>query len=276
MKKLALHVLLAIVLTLALIWFAIAMLKGYTRHGKVFVVPDYIGLDHHKVISEYGKLFNFIVTDSIYQKDGVYGSVLQQDPYPGAKVKQGRNIYLVIVARQPEKVAVPNLLNLSLRQALASLESAGLELGEISYTTHFARNAVVSQTYKGANIEAGTQLFKGSTIDLVLGDGGEDFRVPFPMLIGLRPEEVKQSLHSLGLNLGNEYFIDGCTREKARAFKLQPFMRTSEAIKPGTYITIWYKSEDALNFNRYVRDSLYLFTNEPIADSLDIPDENLE
>lgn len=147
-------------------------------------------------------------------------------------MKQGRNIYLVTVARQPEKVVVPNLLNLSLRQALASIESSGFELGEISYTSHFARNAVVRQNHKGMAIEAGTQLFRGSTIDLVLGDGGEDFRVPFPMLIGLRPDEVKQSLHSQGLNLGNEYFIDNCTRDNGRAFRLQPFYRTSQAVKP--------------------------------------------
>lgn len=275
MKKLAIHTILAILLTLAILWIALAMLKGFTRHGKVFIVPDYIGMDHQKIISEYSNLFNFIITDSIYHKDGIYGAVLQQDPYPGAKVKQGRNIYLVTVARQPEKVAVPNLLNLSLRQALASLESTGLELGEISYTPHFARNAVVRQTHKGMNIDASVQLFRGSVIDLVLGDGGEEFRVAFPMLIGLRPNEVRQSLHSLGLNVGNEYFMDGCTLENSRAFKLQPFYRTSQTVKPGTFITIWYKSENALNFKRYIRDSLYLYENEP-ADTLEIPDENPE
>lgn len=275
MKKLVLHILLAILLTLGIIWFAIAMLNSFTRHGKVYIVPDYTGMDHERVINEYGKLFNFIITDSIYQKDGVYGSVLQQDPYPGAKVKQGRNVYLITIARQPEKVTVPNLLNLSLRQAMASLETAGLELGEISYTSHFARNAVVRQNHKGTAIESGAQLFRGSAIDLVLGDGGEDFRVPFPMLIGLRPDEVKQSLHSQGLNLGNEYFMDNCTRDNGRAFRLQPFYRTSQAVKPGSFITVWYKSEDALNFNRYVRDSLYLFENEP-ADTTETPEENPE
>lgn len=275
MRKLILHIFLAILLTLAIIYFTIAMLNSFTRHGKVYVVPDYTGMDHRRVISEYGNLFNFIITDSIYQKDGVYGSVLQQDPYPGAKVKQGRNIYLITVAMQPQKVNAPNLLNLSLRQAMATLESAGLELGEISYTSHFARNAVVRQLFKGATIEPGTQLFRGSTIDLVLGDGGEDFRVAFPMLIGLRPDEVKQSLHSQGLNIGNEYFMDGCTREDGRAFRIQPFYRRSQAVKPGTFVTIWYKSENALNFNRYIRDSLYLIENEPTDTTL-IFDDNTE
>lgn len=273
MKKLALHITLAILLSLGIIWISISLLNSFTRHGKVYVVPDYTGMDHERVMKEYGKLFNFIITDSIYQKDGLYGTVLQQDPYPGAKVKQGRNVYLVIVAKQPEKVAVPNLLNLSLRQAMASLESAGLELAEITYTSHFARNAVVRQTHKGMPVEPGSQLFRGSAIEIVLGDGGEDFRVAFPMLIGQRPDEVRQSLHSSGLNLGNEYFMDGCTRENGRAFRLQPFYRTSQPVKPGTFITVWYKSENALNFNRYIRDSLYLIENEP-ADTLNFPDEN--
>lgn len=82
MKKIVLHFLLAVLLTLAIIWFAIAMLNSFTRHGNVYVVPDYTGMDHERVIQEYGKLFNFIITDSIYQKDGIFGAVLQQDPYP--------------------------------------------------------------------------------------------------------------------------------------------------------------------------------------------------
>ena len=64
---------------------------------------------------------------------------------------------------------MPDLVNLSLRQAKAKLESSGLKMGELTYTPDIAKNAVLKQFARGVEIEKGTSIVKGATIDLEMG-----------------------------------------------------------------------------------------------------------
>jgi eukaryotic-like serine/threonine-protein kinase len=257
-KKFFLHFLFALFLLLLLTWGVFSMLDRYTRHGEVYIVPDFSGLNHQEVISQYEDQFRFIIADSIYEKGMIHGAVLQQDPLPGSKVKKGRNLYIIVVAKQPDKVMMPNLANLSLRQALVTLESAGLNINELSFTEHFARNAVVSQLHNGMPIEPGTELFRGSSIDIVLGDGGNLLKVPFPMIFGKKPTEARQILRYATLNVGNEYFVDGNDTVNSRVYKIQPYVLPGTDLLPGTYITIWYRSDEMVNFEDFLSDSLYI------------------
>jgi beta-lactam-binding protein with PASTA domain len=257
-KKFLLHLFFAIFILILLSWGVLSMLDRYTRHGEVYIVPDFLGLDHQDVMSQYDEQFRFIIADSIYKKGMVHGAVLQQDPLPGSKVKKGRNLYIIIVARQPDKVLMPNLANLSLRQAMVTLESAGLIINDLSFVEHFARNAVVGQLHDGEPIEPGTQLFRGSHIDLVLGDGGNLLKVPFPMIFGKKPYEAKQILRYATLNVGNEYFLDGTDTINSRVYKILPYVQPGRDILPGTYITIWYRSDALINFDEFLNDSLFI------------------
>lgn len=269
-KKFLLHLLFALFLLLLLTWGVLSMLDRYTRHGEVYIVPDFSGLNHQEVISQYQDQFRFIIVDSIFEKGMDHGAVLQQDPLPGSKVKKGRNLYFIVVARQPEKVMMPNLANLSLRQAMVTLESAGLNINDLSFTEHFARNAVVSQLYNGVPIAPGTELFRGSAIDIVLGDGGNLLKVPFPMIFGKKPNEARQILRYATLNVGNEHFLDGNDTVNSRVYKIQPSVLPGTDLLPGTYITIWYRSDEVINFNEFLKDSLYIeeIENESINQEL--------
>ena len=116
--------------------------------------------------------------DSIYDSEKVPGTVLDQDPAPNSNVKENRMIYLTINATQPPDVKMPDLVDVSFRQAEAMLQSFGLITGEITYKADLAKNAVLEQRYRNKIIKPGTMLPKGSEIDLVLGDGlGEDENV---------------------------------------------------------------------------------------------------
>lgn len=257
-KKFFLHLLAAVVITVVIIWFVLSMLASYTRHGEVFIVPDFTGQDYEMVIHQYSDQFSFIVSDSLYKQGAVLGSVLQQEPPAGSKVKRGRNIYLMTVAKQPEKVIMPNIQNLSLREALVTLASAGLEVGEIQVTPHFARNAIVAQKYHGTEIEPGTQVYRGVAIDLVVGDGGSIKDVAFPMIYGKNSAEAKQLLHSLALNVGKEIFPADADINNTLVYKVEPYYRPGALISPGSYIDLIYKSFDLTEMSKYLRDSLYL------------------
>lgn len=273
-KKFFLHLLAALVIVMVTVWIVLSMLNTYTRHGKVYIVPDFSGQDHKMVIQQYEDLFTFIVSDSIFQQGAARGSVLQQEPPAGSKVKQGRNIYLITVSQQPEKVRMPNLVNLSLREALGTLDAAGLEVNEIRMTEHFARNAIVAQYWHGAELLPDEMVFRGIGIDLVVGDGGTEKLTPFPMIYGKEPKEARRLLHSSTLNVGKEFFLDNADSSFARAFKIEPYYKPGKFISPGSYVNIYYKSADLVNFDTFIKDSLFLETTDSSA--TEIYDENYD
>ncbi len=258
MKKIFLHLLLALAVLGVILWIVLSMLSRYTRHGEVYIVPDFQGQDHELVIGQYSNLFQFIISDSLYKQNVPLGPVLQQEPPPGSKVKRGRNIYLVTASKQPEKVGMPNLINLSLREAVVSLETAGLNVNEIRMSNHFARYAVISQTFHGADIAPGTLIFRGAAIDLVVGDGGLTQGVPFPMVFGKSSEEARRMIHSVALNVGRESYPVNSDSASALVYRVEPYFKPGSLVRPGTYINLIYQSPNLTNFDKFLKDSLYI------------------
>lgn len=248
-KKFYINLLVIVVLSFVLLWLTIKMLNVYTRHGKVYEMPDFSGMTTPEVEREYGKDYNFILIDSIYSKTQRPGTIVQQDPLPGSKVKHGRNVYYIIVAKTPERTTMPNLNNLSLRQALVLLESSGLEVKELIYVEHFARNAICEQRYDGTVIKPGTELVKGSKITLYVGLGPDDKKTVLPALYGTPAEEVQRTLNMAGLNLGKEYYEDQDSIKYMKVYRMEPPLAKG-SVKPGTFINVWYKSSRNFNFEK--------------------------
>ena len=250
-KNFYLHLAIILLLSFIIAWATFKSLDSYTRHGEVYSVPDFRGQYYRTVVEQNKQLFKFVLMDSVYQKGAPNGSIIQQDPLPGSRVKQGRNIYYVIVAQMAERVAMPNLRNLSIRQASVRLENAGLNINELVYVDHFARNAVIEQHYNGEVIEPGTEIFKGSTIDLVLGNGGNGEKTTLPFLVGMRPNQVKVALQRASLNLGNMYYPDKDS-VSARVFRTEPATLPGIEVEPGTKIDIWFRSDKNIDFEALI------------------------
>ena len=117
--------------------------------------------------------FKFAINDSIFDSDKPKGAILSQDPYPGSRVKHNRMVYLTIVSIIPEKTPMPDLRDLSLRQAQSMLESAGLKPGKLIFIKSFDEDAVQNQLYRNMVIAPGTRIDKGSVIDLQVGMGAK-------------------------------------------------------------------------------------------------------
>ena len=113
--------------------------------------------------------FKFLVNDSVFVPDVEGGTVMSQDPAPGQLVKRGRKIYLSISTLNPPQVEMPNLIDLSLRQAENMLKTNDLRLGQVVYKPSRYVNAVLEQRYKGRIIRQGTRLPYHSEITLVVG-----------------------------------------------------------------------------------------------------------
>ena len=248
------HLLIIISLVIIIIEVAFFSLKGYTRHGEEIVVPDFVGLNCDSILEMYKDDFNFILLDSVYTKNLAEGSVFQQDPMPNSNVKKGRNLYYVKVSEAPEKVLMPNLRNLSLRQAMVTLRANGLKVAELEFVDHFARNAVVEQEYKGEVIEPGTTLVKDSEIKLKVGYGLDDRRTHLPNLLAAHKSDVRSMLHEASLNIGREYHLDEDEDKQYRVYKMKPEYDIENLVTLGSKVDVWYRSETYFDFKSFERE----------------------
>ena len=256
-KKFYIHLLIAIAVMVLSFWLVLASLDSFTRHGDVYIVPDFTGMTMEQLKEkQYDDFFALEIIDSAYNKNMGKGEVMMQSPLSGSKVKAGRHIYLTIVSEKPESVLMPDLKNLSLRQALVTLEVNGLLAGNLDYIDYFATNAVVEQLQDGHPIEAGKEILKGSTIDLQVGKGKTSISVAIPMLIGKRMNEAEKAIHYAYLNVGNEYFMDGKDTTRARVFKTNPEPLTKNSYPLGKQVDIWYRSDSLFDFDAYLLEIL--------------------
>ena len=255
-KKFYINLLVIILLTFIILWLTIKLLNVYTRHGDVHELPDFTGMTTEEIEKTYGDTYSFILIDSVYSKTEAPGTIVQQDPLPNSKVKQGRNVYYIIVAKTPEKTSMPNLNNLSLRQALVLLESNGLQVEGLKYVDHFARNAICEQRYENSIIKPGTEIVKGSKIMLYVGLGPDKKKTQLPSLYGIPAEEVQHTLNIAGLNLGNEVFDDNDSLQHMKVYRMEPpFSKGS--VNPGTYVNVWYHSDRRFDFDKEREKTLH-------------------
>ncbi|HPJ62021.1 PASTA domain-containing protein [Lentimicrobium sp.] len=262
------HFIVSVILTVLIVSLVLWALKWYTHHGESIAVPSLVGLTPDQISQlETISDFEVIIVDSVYDSKMPKGSVIIQDPLPGSNVKRHRKIYLTTVAVMPEKVSMPDLVDLSLRQATATLETYGLKLGNISYVPDIAANAVLGQYYLGSSIEPGFEILKGSVIELKVGQsiGGARFQVPF--LIGKTRQEALQMLESRYLAPGEEVFEDDADPENARVYTQTPSYVKGLLMNAGQTVSLVFRDPDKFDFDAYLQ-TMGADTLEVVNDSI--------
>jgi len=242
-------------------------LDTYTEHDITVETPDFIGMTIGEIeaFADTNHL-EFEIIDSLYSDELPKGTVAAQEPVPGYKVKRGRMIYVTINALLPKQVSIPDVRNLSLRQAKAVLESVGLKLGDLEYRPDIAKNAVLGQKIKGKEAKKGEMTFSGTVVDLVLGDGLSNTRVPIPYLLYYNLKEATDRLNLSSLNLAT-FKIDTATMTDTalvRVYKQIPAFNEKNLVPMGTSV-ILYLTEDTLSI-KY--DSTLYFNPLALPDSL--------
>jgi beta-lactam-binding protein with PASTA domain len=150
---------------------------------------------------------------------------------------------------------MPDLKNLSLRQALVTLEVNGLKAGNLEYVDYFARNAVIDQEINGEPVDPGTEIYKGTVVDLVVGKGEMEVHVPLPFLIGKTPDQARHEIHYASLNIGKEVFMDE-DRTYAKVYRTEPEQLSDVKLNLGDTINIWYRSSRDFDFESYINEIL--------------------
>lgn len=242
-SRFRIHFILSVISGLLILWISFKLLSVYTHHGEAILVPDFSsvkGEDLDKFIAD--KHLKYQVIDSVFDPEAPPGVVIKQDPESNSSVKQNRIVYLTISAKLPPLVKMPNLVDASMRQGLALLESCGLKAGRREYRPDPCVNCILAQLLKGKKIEAGSMIPKGSVIDIVLGKGEGDEKINIPCIVGLSRKEASEKIAEAGFSEGSVSCKDCKTsadKENAKVFRQEPACSSDILLNPGSSIDLF-------------------------------------
>ena len=184
-----LNLLLAVVVACALIYGTLVWLDKYTRHNEAVVVPDVKGLKIEEA-AEFFKNNNlrYNVIDSVFSKDVDPGAIVELVPSAGSKVKEGRIVFITVNALTSQMATIPEVEDLSFRQAYALLKARGFEKVEIEYVPGDFKDLAVSVDLRGRTLAKGEHV--PLTAPLVLKVSSGDAELPTDSLSNLPVESL--------------------------------------------------------------------------------------
>ncbi len=178
------------------------IMPNYTKYNEGVTVPDVTKLSLEEAENILQKIgLRYEVADRRANSAFPANYVIDQAPSASILVKPNRKIYLTVNASVKPKVIVPNVVNLSLRNAQVQLQNYGFEIGAISYESSRFKNTVLRQS-----INEGAVVDRGISIDLVVSDGLGDKIVTIPPIVGLRLPDAQFKLREAGLRVGEIRF----------------------------------------------------------------------
>ena len=239
---------------LIILYGTLVVLRIYTHHGEAISVPDVAGMSLLEAgITLERQNMRWQVSDSVYVATVSPGAVVNQNPEADSKVKRNRNIFLVINAVSPEMVIMPNVVGVSLRQANSTLESQGLYVGRLTRVPHRNEGLVLRQMYRGQEIRRGTEIVKGSEIDLELGGGLSSQTTSVPNLIGNTLPQARNTLRQYVLNFGvilhDNTVITRADSANAFVYQQRPVAAANTMIQLGSIIDLWLTVDETKRSN---------------------------
>jgi serine/threonine-protein kinase len=228
------------------------LLKGYTRHGKEYLVPDISG----RLIQEAEQMkemspFDIVIIDSIYQEETPSGTILSQEPVANSKAKRGRKIYLTIASFSGDEVEMPSCIDMSLKLAVQTITDIGLRIGNINFVQGDIPNIVVAQQKNGKPIRQHTKVTRGEVIDLVVEMTESQTTTNMPDILGKTEEEAERMLWAAGLNVGKKDFEGKKDKNHSRVVSYQP---TFQGLTLGTTISLYFVNDTKNNYKKLKRD----------------------
>ena len=198
------NVVLAVIVATIILVILIVWLRGYTQHGVEVEVADVRGIvseEAEPILAEQGLVL--VVIDSTYSDKVPFGTIVEQDPKPNSHAKHGRAVYVTINATTKRQVVMPNLQDISYRQAETTLRGLGLRVDSVyEYEPSMYRDLVLDVKCNGVSVQPGEKLAVGTKVRLVVGFGRGTEQVEVPNTIGLTLQDARSLLLSHRLTVG--------------------------------------------------------------------------
>lgn len=164
---------LAVVATVVIVFATLQWLKGTTNHGEFVEVPDFSKMsvaEMREAVEEAGLRYQ-VLDSSEYNPEYPRFSILDQNPPAGNKVKSNRKIYFTVNPSGYKKVSVPDIIQVTQRNATAMLRAVGLDVERVTYIDELGKDMVYNMKFKGKYIKPGDKLPKTSKVELICGNG---------------------------------------------------------------------------------------------------------
>ena len=172
-RQFLIQLVLAALVSLLLIFLAMQWLKRSTNHGEFVEVPDLarMSVTEMRAALDASDLRFEIVDSANYDPDYPRFSIIEQDPPAGNRVKQNRKIYVTVNPSGYKKVTVPDIIQVTRRNASSMLRAVGLDVGGVTYGDELGKDMVYRIRFEGKYISPGDKLPRTSRIELVCGNG---------------------------------------------------------------------------------------------------------
>lgn len=161
-----------------LVWLALLFVDWWTDHGVYKTVPNVVGMSYDDAVRALeSEGLNYEISDSVYIANVAPGHVVEQSPISESKVKSRRTVYLVVKAFSTKMETIPNLVDMSVRQAESSLEGLGFTKVKVEMVPSEYKDLVLAIRVNGKLASAGARVPITSVITLEVGEGIEDIEL---------------------------------------------------------------------------------------------------
>lgn len=183
----------AAIVTCAVIGGVLHWLDVYTRHNEAVIVPDVKGMKLEEAEAFFrnnGLRYNVI--DSVFSKDVAPGSIVELVPGAGSKVKEGRIVFVTINALTSQMAMIPEVEDLSFRQAYALLRARGFNTIEIKYVPGDYKDLAIGLELNGRALHKGEHVLLTAPLTLKVSSGDAEM-LPDSLDIDSIPVEELES-----------------------------------------------------------------------------------
>lgn len=262
-KSLWISLVLFFVIIVGGVYLTLKYLNSYTHKNESITVPSLLKMtlpEAEEFVA--GKSLRLKVIDSIYNPGLRPLEIFNQEPDSGSNVKEGRVLYLSVCSVKPDLKALPNVEDISLRNAISKLRNDGFLIGEKIYKPYLYPNTVLYVMKDGKKIEPGALYPKGQKFDLVVGNGLGRTIIETPGLSGSTVKEAEFILiGGYNLTVGSVHFDHSVVSklDTAEALIYDQFPPRGRELRMGEFVDVWVTNRS--NY-RAVFDSLNFFNPE--------------
>ena len=172
-KSLTKQIFLMVSVVFIVFFLAYNLLMIYTKHNRYIEVPNLSGLNLDDAIDvlKKNRLKYEVLDSSKFFAEIPNYSVISQIPLDKELVKKNRKIYLNVNPRNFQKVSLPNVIQITKRNAESILTALGFQVLEYNYVDNIGKDMVLDVLYEGEKILPGQKIPMNSALSLILGNG---------------------------------------------------------------------------------------------------------
>lgn len=233
-----------IVVALIALCILFGWLRHYTQHGVEVEVPNVtsmLQIEAQELLKEQNLVL--VVVDSTYSNNVPLGTIVEQTPPAGSHAKKDRSVYVMINSSCRRQIEMPDLHDISYRQAQSTLRALGLQIGQTYYEPSEYKDIVLEVRLGDKALEPGDKVSEGSVVSMVVGRGKGTAYVEVPSLQGKSLAEVRSLLidrYHLTVGLiqydNDELMNDELVKEEMIVYQQKPTPGTK--VLEGTSIDI--------------------------------------